>query len=226
MWAILEPAAGIALLTIIFAAAFHSPPIGISFAMFYATGMVPFMMFNDVQGKIATALMYSKQLLAYPTVTYLDAIIARFLLNFATQTLVAYVIFAGSYLLFETRVSIDLPTIILAHTAMAALALGFGIFNSYMFTRFPLYQRGWSIVMKPMFILSCIFFLFETIPQPYNTYLWFNPLIHPIGLMRSGFYATYDAGYVSLLYVFGLSLGLTALGLLFLRRHYRDLLNS
>ena len=34
LWAVLEPAGGIALLSLVFAAAFRNPPIGISFPMF------------------------------------------------------------------------------------------------------------------------------------------------------------------------------------------------
>ncbi len=46
-------------------------------------------------------------------------------------------------------------------------------------------------------IISGIFVLFETFPQPYRDWLWYNPLVHVIALMRSGFYSTYDATFVS-----------------------------
>ncbi|MEO0656736.1 MAG: sugar ABC transporter permease, partial [Pseudomonadota bacterium] len=46
LWAVLEPAAGIAILTLIFSFAFIGPPIGTSFPMFYATGMVPFLAYS------------------------------------------------------------------------------------------------------------------------------------------------------------------------------------
>lgn len=224
IWAILEPAAGIALLSLVFAAAFRSPPLGISFPMFYATGMLPFMLFTDIHGKISTALMYSKQLLAYPTVTFVDALLARFLLNLITQILVSYFIFTTCLLLFDTRVTLDLPVIILAYLLAAFLGLGLGTLNAYLFTRFNVLQRAWSILMRPMFIISCIFFLLETIPQPYQDYLWWNPLVHITGLARSGFYGTYDAPYVSILFVVSISTIGLALGLVLLRRHYRDLL--
>lgn len=224
LWAVLEPAAGIALLSLVFTAMFNAPPLGISFPMFYATGMLPFIMFTDVQGKVAASLLYSKQLLAYPTVTYIDAILARFLLNMITQLLVAYLIFSFCIMAFETRVTLDLPVIIEALSLAGLLGLGIGTFNAYMFIRFPLAQRAWSILMRPMFIVSCIFVLFETIPHPYDGWLWYNPLVHVIGLMRSGFYGTYDANYVSTYYVIGVSLVCMAAGLLLLRRQYQDLL--
>ena len=43
--------------------------------------------------------------------------------------------------------------------------------------------------------------------------------------MRTGFYPSYAASYVSELYVIFLSLGLTAFGFLLLARFNRDILN-
>ncbi|UWR24450.1 ABC transporter permease [Sulfitobacter sp. S190] len=224
IWAVLEPAGGIILLSLVFAAAFRNPPMGISFPMFYSTGMLPFLMFTDIHNKIAQALMYSRQLLAYPTVTFLDAIIARFVLNLMTQLMVAYIILMGCLAVFETRVTPNLTVIVEAFALTALLSVGIGVLNCYLFTRFEVMQKAWSILMRPMFIISGILFLFEAIPDPYADYLWYNPLIHVTGMMRQGFYGTYDATYVSPLYVIGLSLGCLALGLVLLRRHHRELL--
>lgn len=224
IWAILEPAAGIALLTLVFSAAFHSPPMGISFPLFYATGIIPFMVFMEIQGKLSQALNYSRQLLAYPSVTYLDALAGRFILNLLTQLMVGYVLLTIVYFLFENRATPNLPLIASTYAYTALLALGFGTMNCYLIVRFPIWQQAWSILTRPLFLISGVFILFETIPEPYREWLWWNPLIHVIGMMRVAFYPTYDAGYVSPLYLILLSLGLLAGGLLLLRKNYRDLL--
>lgn len=224
-WAILEPVAGIALLSLVFAAAFRAPPVGISFPMFYASGMLPFMMFSDLHGKIALSLLFSKQLLAYPSVTFVDAIVARLLLNLMTALLVAYLILGGCMMIFETRVDPDLPVIIEGFALSALLALGVGCLNCYLFTRFNLMQRAWSILMRPMFLLSGVVFLYEAIPPAFADYLWYNPLIHVVGIVRKGFYPGYNASYVSPVYVMVVSLICMALGLVMLRRHHRDMLH-
>jgi len=224
LWAVLEPIGGIALLSVVFSVAFTSPPLGINFPMFYATGMLPFLLFNDISGKLATSLMFSKQLLAYPSVTYIDAILARFILNLLTQIMVAYVVFSGIMLFMETRVIPDYPTIALAFGLMAFLALGVGVFNAFLFTRFPVWQRAWSVIMRPMFIISGIFLLPETLPDPYRDYMMLNPIAHVIGLVRRGFYPSYEATDVSVLYVLVIAMLCLALGLVFLKRFHRDLL--
>lgn len=226
LWAVLEPAAGIALLSLLFSTGFRNPPIGISFPIFYASGMLPFVFFTDVQHKVATALIYSRQLLAYPTVTFMDAILARFIINTMTQIMVGYFILTGCIVLFDNRATPNLQVIFSAYALTALLSIGVGVMNCYLFTRFNVLQRVWSILMRPMFILSCIIFLFETVPQPYRDMLWYNPLVHVVGMMRRGFYSTYDATYVEPLYVAGIGLGGMALGLVLLRRYHRDLLDN
>lgn len=224
VWAILEPVAGIAVLTLIFSIAFRAPPLGSNFPIFYASGMLPFLMFTEVSNKVALSLRFSKQLLAYPCVTFLDALVARFLTNILTEIMVAYIVLAGIMILFDTRTVLDPPAIILGFAMAAALAFGVGTLNAFLMTRFDLWQRFWSIATRPLFIISCIFFVFDAIPQPYRDILWWNPLVHVVGQTRSGFYPGYDAPYVSAIYVFGLSIALTATGLVFLRRYHRDLL--
>ena len=56
-------------------------------------------------------------------------------------------------------------------------------------------------------------------PPEFQVYLWYNPLVHVIGLMRAGFYGTYDPYYVSYAYVLGISLGSFVIGGYLLRRH-------
>jgi capsular polysaccharide transport system permease protein len=225
-WTVLEPAGGIAMLTLIFSLGFRSPPLGINFPIFYATGLVPFLMYLDISGKMSTSVMFSKQLLAYPAVTYVDAILARFILSTLTQLMVGYVIFTGILVMFETRTTLELDRIALGFAMTAALALGVGTMNCFLMSMYPVWQRIWSILNRPLFLLSCIFFTFETVPEPYRDILWYVPTVHLTGIFRAAFYPGYDATYVSPIYVFGLSGLLLMTGLLFLRRYYRDILSA
>lgn len=225
IWAILEPAAGIALLTAIFSLGFRSPPIGSNFPIFYATGLVPFLAFIDVTNKTAAAVLFSKPLLAYPSVTFFDAIAGRFLVNGITQLMVAFIILGGVVLLFDTRTVADFPQIIMAFAMLAALSLGIGTMNCFLQTMFPVYQRIWSILTRPLLLISCVFYMYDTIPTQFQAYVWFNPLVHVVGQMRKGFYPSYDATYVSEVFVFGLSSTAFLIGLVFLLRYKRDLIN-
>jgi capsular polysaccharide transport system permease protein len=225
LWAVLQPVAGIALLTVVFSIALRKPPLGVSFPLFYATGLVPFLMYMTVSSKIGMAVLFSRPLLAYPSVTFIDTIIARFLMNVLTEIMVVYIVLTGILLVFDTRAVLDLPAIALSLSLAAVLALGVGTLNCYLFTRFPLWQQIWAILMRPLFFLSCVFMIFDHLPRFAREILWYNPLVHLVGLMRRGFYPTYDAPYVSLAYVLIVS-GITlVLGLILLRRYQYQLLN-
>ncbi len=224
LWAVIEPAAGVALLTLIFSAGFRAPPLGTSFPLFYATGILPFLMFNDVSQKLGQTVQFSRALLKYPRVTFLDALIARFLLNALTQIMVGAVILGGIFAIYDPNVVIDAQHLALAALMALALAAGVGTLNSFLTLAWPLWSTVWSIVTRPLFIVSGIFFVFEAIPRPFDDVLWFNPLIHIIGMTRDGIYPFYHAEYVSPAFVFGLSAGCLITGQFLLWRHHRDLL--
>lgn len=224
IWALLEPVLGIALLSAIFSLGFRTPRLGTNFAIFYATGLLPFLMYVDLSSKVAQAVNYSKQLLAYPRVTLVDALLARFLLNLLTQLLVSYILLAGIILLYDTRTTLEIDRVLLAYSMATALGLGIGIFNCFLMSMFPIWQRAYGIVTRPLLLVSGVIFMYETIPNPYRGWLWYNPLMHVTGEMRAAFYKSYEAAYVSPLYVFILAAVFGTLGLLFLWRYHRDIL--
>lgn len=226
LWAVLEPVGGIALMSLVFSVIFYAPSLGVSFPVFYATGIIPFLLFNNIAACVAHALTFSRPLMAYPVVTFADALIARFFVNLLTQLMVGYVVFAGLLMLFDTRTQPDLGVIVQSYALTALLALGVGTMNCFLFNAFSAWPRAWNILTRPLFVISCIFFLFDSVPQPYRDYLWWNPLVHVVGLMRRGFYPTYDAAYASVTYVAGVGAILLLGGLIFLRRYHKDFLNN
>ncbi len=226
IWAILEPVAGIALLVLVFSLIARHPPLGTNFAIFYATGLLPFMIYLSASNKLATSLTFSRALLVYPSVTFVDALVARFLLEFLTQLLVFYILISGILLIFDTQTALDLPGIALCFAMVAALIIGVGVANCFLMTRFPLWARFWAILNRPMLLISGIIFLPENVPEPYRTYMLYNPLVHIVGQMRKSFYPYYDAPYISVTFVFGISLLLTVVGLILLMRYHRFLLNN
>jgi capsular polysaccharide transport system permease protein len=226
LWAVLEPVGGIMLLSLVFSLAFRSPSIGTSFPLFYASGMLPFMAHQQTSMKVAGALRFSRQLLFYPRVTFLDALIARLLLSALTQTLVFVILVTAILTVFRIDVILNLPAIALALVMTFLLGFGIGTLNCFLFWLFPTWYNIWTIANRPMFVLSCVLFLFDDVPRPYRDWLWWNPLVHVVGQMRIGIYATYDGSYVSPLYVIAVAFVALALGLVFLRRWHQNILET
>lgn len=227
VWTILEPAGGIALLSLVFVVGLkiRNPGLGINFPLFYATGMLPLLLYQRGAATVSGALNFSRALLAYPGVTYIDAILARFFVNLLTHLVISYLIFGGIIVLFDTRVVLDLVPVMAGLGMAALLGLGLGCLNAYLFATFPLWDTFWGILTTPLFFLSTIFFTYESLPDTGRAVLWFNPLVHIIGILRRGFYPTYDATWASPVYVLLFALISLALGLLLLRRYHRDIVN-
>lgn len=226
VWAIVEPAAGIALLTAIFSVGFRSPPLGTSFALFYASGMLPFLMFMEMASKVGQTIGFSRNLLEYPRVTFLDAILARLLLSFFTQLMVHFILVFSILHFLAPSTLLNVSSIAAGYFMALVLAAGIGTLNSFLNLAYPLWVTVWSITTRPLFLASAIFFTFDSVPQPYSDYLWFNPLIHVVGMMRDGYYPFYHPNYLSVAYVMavGSVTGLT--GLFLLHRYHRTILDK
>lgn len=225
VWAIVEPLGFIVLLSVAFSLLLRSPSLGNNFLIFYATGYLPFQMYQTVQLAVARSVTFSKPLLTYPTVTWIDAIIARLILNALTTALVTYLLLSAIILATETRVVIEAETALLAIGLNALLGLGIGAMNCLLMGFFPTYDVVWSIVTRPLFLASAIFYIYEDLPKMAQDVLWWNPLVHTSGLMRQSFYPMYDPQYINVLYVLIFSLVPLALGLLLLRRYNKDIMN-
>lgn len=224
LWAVLEPVGGIMVLTLAFSLLLRAPSLGTDFALFYATGYLPFTVYSKISTAVGASLRFSRALLTYPSVTYVDAILARFLLTLLTQVMVFYVIINGIVIVRDLSPILEFGAIVKAFAMAAMLGLGIGVLNAHLGTMYPVWKNVWGIVTRPLFLASGIFYLPEDLPGWAMDVLIWNPLIHIVGLMRRGFYATYDASYVSPTYVCTVALIAMALGLLLLRRDHKEIL--
>lgn len=226
IWALLQPVGTILVLTVAFSLIVRSPALGSSFVMFYATGYLPFDLYTQLANKIGQALKYSRPLLAYPGVTWLDAIIARFVLNFMTLVTVFCVVIWGIMLAVDTQTTLRMAPILTGIAMAATIGTGVGMMNCLLKGYFPVWARLWEIINRPLFLASGIFFLYDDMPPLAKDILWWNPLVHVTGEVRTGFYPTYHANYVSLPYAFGVGMTLIMFSLIFLRRGHRRVIQK
>lgn len=226
LWAVFEPLGAILILALGFSLLIRHPSLGTSFILFYATGFMPFSVYQSIQNTVSRALNFSRPLLMYPSVTWLDALVARAALNILTGVMVSYLLLGGIVLFGKTNAVIDIGPVILAMFMTALLGVGIGALNCLLIGMFPAWEIVWSIISRPLFLASGVMFLFEDLPRSVQTFLWYNPLLHIVGEMRRGFYPMYSPQYVSPAYVILLSLGLLAFSLVLLQRYHADILDQ
>ncbi len=224
IWAIVEPIGMIAALSFGFALVLRSPPLGTSFILFYATGYLPFMVFQKNSRFVMNAMRFSSTLLKYPTVTWFDAVSARFLLNTLTEMLVSYIIIFSILIWIDYSSIIRFGPILIAYLYAAGLGLGIGMINCVLSGFVPVWQTIWNILTRPLLLASGVILLYRDLPDAAQSILWWNPLSHVTALARMSFYPTFEPQFISHLYVASFALILIAMGLLLLRRFHLEVL--
>lgn len=224
IWAILEPLGGVFVLALAFSFLIRTPSLGNSFLLFYATGFVPFTLYQNISNTVARALSFSKPLMQYPVVTWVDAILARFILNALVGILVGYIVLTFILAIVDTHVVLNIVPIFKVIGLTLLFGLAVGMLNCVLNGLFSAWSMIWSVATRPLFIVSGVIFIYEDMPPVAQNILWYNPLMHITGLMRTGFYSTYSPSYISELYVICVSLIVLFFGTVFLRRYHRDIL--
>lgn len=211
MWAVLDPVLTIVILTAVFSAVARLPPLGRSFTLFFATGYAAFYMYRSTSEQIGSAVESNRALLNYPVVRPYDTILGRLILQIVTLFVVNILLFSVIYVMHPYS-GISLYPIFLASVIAIFLGAGVGAANIVWFHLSSTYQQVWGIINRPAFIVSGVFFLPEALPQPFKDILMWNPLVHIVGLFRTGFYPTYRADYVDMSYLVGLTIFSLAFG--------------
>jgi len=213
LWAFLEPIAYVSVMSVIFGAFARLPALGESFPLFFATGFLAYNMYSGMASYLTSSVSANKGLLQYPTVSPIDPIVARGVLQAITSLLVAFVI------LWVTRHGEKHPhsllwgDIIEAMVAAWALATGVALGNIVLFERFPLYEKLFGIIMRPLFVLSGVFYVPRQMPHPFREFLLANPVTHVVILFREGFYGADIMDGMDFSYLFWFSLILLSSGL-------------
>jgi len=224
LWQVIDPVASIALLTMFFSILSRQPPLGTNFPLYYVTGVLPFNVFNTVASKVSQSVKFSKPLLEFPAVNIIDALVARFVLNFVIQCAIFIILTWTIIMSWHVQVNIDIPLAVEAMCLGGILALGVGTFNSVLFLAYPVYANIYSVLTRPLFLASGIFFEISTMPEWVQKIEAWNPTQMPVTLMRKAFFPGADASLASPFYLIMFSLVAGTLGLTTLRRFFRDAL--
>lgn len=193
IWAVLDPAAHISFLSVIFMSVARTPLLGTNFPLFFATGYIAYQYYQSVVGFLNGAVKANQALLSYPNVALIDPIVARYLLQVGTTTFVALVVFSTIFIISGSIPDIIWPYVIEAAFVASIMAAGVAMFNNVFFSMYPAYEQIYGMITRPLFMLSGVFFLPSSLPHPFRDYVLINPVAHVLMLFRKGFYPQYRA---------------------------------
>jgi capsular polysaccharide transport system permease protein len=192
--AIAWPVSHIFILIAINAAAGRAAPYGDDSALFFATGLLPFMCFNYMSRFTMLGVMLNKPLLGYPIVKVGDILIARAILEVLNAAVVVIVT-----MIILTAMGVDVrpprpQEAMYALLACMLLGLGFGIVNGVIAGMFSFWFTPFSLFQIILWMASGVILLPDELPETARYWLSFNPALIGVEWMRSAFYDGYGLG--------------------------------
>lgn len=216
LWVFLEPAAQIGIILVVFAFIGRNGGYGHSFALFVLTGVATLTIVNRGATFIASSVMSlrsSRRLAQVGVFTDALAALAFHVLTAAVYTAVlAWLI---SVLEHRPVMPVNLPMVIVAVLAAAALGFGLGLVRGHAMRFAPPLNRFLAILSRTYLFISGIFYMPSFLPPFVRDWLAWNPILHAVELMRRGFYGPdYPSVMLDTGFLAGCALGLTAIGVL------------
>lgn len=213
--AVAWPLTHMGVLLVVYAFAGRTAPIGQSAPLFFATGLVPFVLFNYPSRQMMLALMLNGPLLNFPIVTTTDVILSRAVLETVTGFAVVLIFAAIMYGLGVDIVPRYPETAVSALAATLFLSISLGIVNSVIQIFVKVWMIIYILIMILTYLASGILFVPEYLPEKARSILVWSPLLQVVEWFRSAYYEGYgqhtlDKQYVLVTAVILLSVGLTA----------------
>jgi capsular polysaccharide transport system permease protein len=188
-------------------------PYGNSAALWYGSGLVPFMAFQYMSRFTVLGIVANRQLLRLPLVKVMDVLLARALLevlNAGVGVVATLLIFTGFGIDF---MPFDPVQAFCAMGASMLLGLSFGIVNGVMAGVFAPWATGYGLFGIVMWIASGVLFVPDDLPETARYWLSFNPALQGAEWMRSAYYEGYGTGVLDKTYMLTFALTSLFLGL-------------
>jgi len=205
LWSLAEPIAVVLTFSALFRALNHPAPIGSSLPVFFATGMLAYHNYRRTASFCSNAFTANEALLTFPIVQQVDTLISRGLLEFFTSILSLLLIFGALHLVWEVALPVDVGPMVLALAALSIIGFAHGSITAVVGHYFPSWPRFDELLSRPLFFVSGIFFVPSALPPSVRSIVSWNPLLHGVELMRSGYYPHYRSDTLDVGYLLGVA---------------------
>lgn len=215
LWALIEPVLFVTLFVAMMSAMRSDSPGGMPLIPFMIAGIVPFTMFRNPMSEMKGAIGQNRSLLGFPQVSTFDVIIARGLLEGAVLLFVFVLMLAMAQLIgYEFRVENPLG-VLATCVALWIMGCGMGFILACTTPIIPSVGQVTGLLLgRPLMVTSGLFFTAESVPEPFRTWLLYNPIMHLLELLRSYFFYEFESSHGSWIYAGSWVVGSLVFGLL------------
>ncbi|MDN3398060.1 ABC transporter permease [Psychrobacter sp. APC 3426] len=226
LWAPLEVLFQVLIFLVIFGTIRERLVPGMDFSLFLVVGMVPFRMFQRIAVRALGAVDANKGLLMYRSIRHVDVIIARSFLELVIYFFTSILLLFG-LAFFDIYANLENLHIVL-FCWITLFIFSFGVALIMMVVGFygGEISKVITIFFTILYFLSGIVYPIHVIPEPYFSYLLYNPFIHNIELMRHAFAPNYPAYHIDISYFLKWTFAVNFFGLLLYKYAERDMIRS
>jgi capsular polysaccharide transport system permease protein len=199
--AIAWPLSHILLLLLIYFYLGRAAPYGDSVALWFATGIVPYICFSYMSRFIMMGVIVNKSLLSYPVLKFTDIVFAKAIVEILSAGLVIIILICIFWAFDIDFMPIDPIEASYALFASALLGLGIGIVSAIIATLVPLWAVAFNLAQILLWMLSGVIFVPDALPEQAKVILAYNPLLQCVEWLRSSYYEGYGTGIIDKPYV-------------------------
>lgn len=226
LWAPLEVILQMAIMMIIFGAVMKRTLPGMDYMLFLVAGFTPFFMMQKIATRSLGAVSANAGLLMYRAVRHIDVIIARAFLELVIY-FVTFVILIVGLAFFGIGFSLDhLHIVLLCWLAMFFFAFGLAMIFMIVGHYGGELSKIIGILFTILYFVSGVIYSVHVIPEPYLSYLMYNPFIHNLEMIRHALSPTYPIHHVSMGYFIKWAICVNFFGLLLYKAREGDLIRS
>ncbi len=189
-------------------------PLGTNGTVFFATGIMPYILCLYPGRMMMLAIEQNKPMLLFPVVKVIDIILARAFLEMVTAMCVL-IVFCTILFVIDVDFYPYNPDIAVSAIALTILyGVSFGLLSCVILVLFRMWLAVFIGLMILQWITSGALQLPSMIPSWALDYMVYNPLFHCVAWLRSAYYDGYADGLIDPLYVVQVSSVMLLLGLL------------
>ncbi|HHQ4519873.1 MULTISPECIES: ABC transporter permease [Aeromonas] len=225
-WALLDPLLMISAFSLIFGLRGSSGFGGAPAPLFITASYLPFLFFRNVVSKLQSAVSANMGLFCYRQVTPFSTFIARFMLETMIGIIVGCILVMGLLWFGFDAIPDDPLQVILIYFLLMAFSFSLGIIFCVVCNLFQEADKFLGLLMMPLMFISCVMYPLMTIPAQYQHWFLWNPLVHAVELIRSGWLAGYSSPNVSWVYFSSVTLILLTFAMSCYRLNHRRLISS
>ncbi|HDX8442184.1 ABC transporter permease [Aeromonas hydrophila] len=225
-WALLDPLLMIGAFSLIFGLRGHSGFGGAPAPLFITAGYLPFLFFKNVVSKLQSAVNSNMGLFCYRQVTPFSTFVARFLLETMIGVIVGGILVLGLLWFGFDSIPNDPLLVIVIYLLLMTFSFSLGILFCVICNLFQEANKFLDLLMMPLMFISCVMYPLISIPVQYQHLFLWNPLVHALELIRSGWIAGYSSPSVSWEYLSGMTLLLLTFAMSCYRLSHRRLIAS